>query len=245
MAQGEKHRFGKTELSELLYLLSKLVVENKIEFTKIEQYLPKEGEEVLFLCENKMIFHGEYLLGNWFMYSPEYSSKIISNICPFRVIGWVGINNFIFNQLKELIMLVQLMEAKVSYVKINERGKQKRVTEKYLVNAMSCTECEKLMNEELSIYQAEEFSVLAVGRTNFQEFLGDKDKEDKKLFMVKLNYITLNDDGDEKKTPCMLIVEADTTEEATNTVKEAMSASMADWRIERVVESNYVDIVNL
>lgn len=49
----------------------------------------------------------------------------------------------------------------------------------------------------------------------------------------------------EKKTPCMLIVEADTTEEATNTVKEAMSASMADWRIERVVESNYVDIVNL
>lgn len=142
-------------------------------------------------------------------------------------------------------MLVQLMEAKVSYVKINERGKQKRVTEKYLVNAMSCTECEKLMNEELSIYQAEEFSVLAVGRTNFQEFLGDKDKEDKKLFMVKLNYITLNDEGDEKKTPCMLIVEADTTEEATNTVKEAMSASMADWRIERVVESNYIDIVNL
>lgn len=40
-------------------------------------------------------------------------------------------------------------------------------------------------------------------------------------------------------------IEADTTEEATNTVKEAMSASMADWRIERVVESNYVDIVNL
>ena len=136
-------------------------------------------------------------------------------------------------------MLVQLMEAKVSYVKINERGKQKRVTEKYLVNAMSCTECEKLMNEELSIYQAEEFSVLAVGRTNFQEFLGDK------LFKVKLNYITLNDEGDEKKTPCMLIVEADTTEEATNTVKEAMSASMADWRIGQVVESNYVDIVNL
>lgn len=43
----------------------------------------------------------------------------------------------------------------------------------------------------------------------------------------------------------MLIVEADTTEEATNTVKEAMSASMADWRIGQVVESNYVDIVNL
>lgn len=75
--------------------------------------------------------------------------------------------------------------------------------------------------------------------------MGDKDKEDKKLFKVKLNYITLNDEGDEKKTPCMLIVEADTTEEATNTVKEAMSASMADWRIGQVVESNYVDIVNL
>lgn len=69
-------------------------------------------------------------------------------------------------------MLVQLMEAKVSYVKINERGKQKRVTEKYLVNAMSCTECEKLMNEELSIYQAEEFQFLQLdGRTskNFWE----------------------------------------------------------------------------
>lgn len=71
-------------------------MENKIEFTKIEQYLPKEGEEILFLCENKMIFHGEYILGNWFMYSPEYSSKIISTICRFRVVGWVGINNFIF-----------------------------------------------------------------------------------------------------------------------------------------------------
>lgn len=71
-------------------------MENKIEFTKIEQYLPKEGEEILFLCENKMIFHGEYLLGNWFMYSPEYDNKIISTICRFKVVGWIGINNFSF-----------------------------------------------------------------------------------------------------------------------------------------------------
>lgn len=69
-------------------------MENKIEFTKIEQYLPKEGEEVLFLCENKMIFHGEYLLGRWFTYSPEYDNKIISTICRFKVVGWIGINNF-------------------------------------------------------------------------------------------------------------------------------------------------------
>lgn len=71
-------------------------MENKIEFTKIEQYLPEEGEEVLFLCENKMIFHGEYLLGRWFTYSPEYDNKIISTICRFKVVGWIGINNFSF-----------------------------------------------------------------------------------------------------------------------------------------------------
>lgn len=67
-------------------------------------------------------------------------------------------------------MLVQLMEAKVSYVKINERGKQKRVTEKYLVNAMSCTECEKLMNEELSIYKQKSSQFLRLDEQTSKNF---------------------------------------------------------------------------
>ena len=60
-------------------------------------------------------------------------------------------------------------ECRVKYDKMLENGMQKKVTEPYLVDALSFTEAEARIIEEVSPFISGEFSVSAVKRANFSE----------------------------------------------------------------------------
>ena len=59
-------------------------------------------------------------------------------------------------------------ECRVKYDKMLENGMQKKVTEPYLVDALSFTEAEARIIEEVSPFISGEFSVSAVKRANFR-----------------------------------------------------------------------------
>ena len=60
-------------------------------------------------------------------------------------------------------------ECRVKYDKMLENGMQKKVTEPYLVDALSFTEAEARIIEEVSPFISGEFSVSAVKRANFRD----------------------------------------------------------------------------
>ena len=60
-------------------------------------------------------------------------------------------------------------ECKVKYEKVQENGLQKKVTEVYVVDALSFAEAENRITEEMSAYISGEFEIADVKKASYKE----------------------------------------------------------------------------
>ena len=69
---------------------------------------------------------------------------------------------------------------KIRYEKVMENGMQKKVTEPYLVDALSFTEAEARITEEMPPFISGEFTVFDISRAHYSEiFTSEEDSADK------------------------------------------------------------------
>lgn len=91
-------------------------------------------------------------------------------------------------------------ECRIRYEKVMENGMQKKVTEPYLVDALSFTEAEARIIEEMTPFISGEFVVADIKRANYGELFPSNDEQDDRWFKCKLVFITLDEkSGAEKK----------------------------------------------
>ena len=122
-----------------------------------------------------------------------------------------------------------------------ENGMQKKVTEPYLVDALSFTEAEARIIEEVSPFISGEFSVSAVKRANFSELFFDETGD--RWYKCKLNFITLDEkSGMEKRTASYMLVQAVDFETALKNLVEGMKGTMADYSSILLKETAIVDV---
>lgn len=125
--------------------------------------------------------------------------------------------------------MVQLFETKIRYDKIHENGAVKKATEAYLVDALSFTEAEARIIEEMTPYISGEFSVVAIKRTKIAEVFWNPEAE--KWWTVKVNFITLDDKtGVEKKSASLILVQADDDASAREKFNEGMKGTISGLR---------------
>ena len=130
---------------------------------------------------------------------------------------------------------------KVSYEKILENGMQKKVTEPYLVDALSFTEAEARIIEEMSPFITGEFTVSAVGRAKLSEVFFNKDGD--RYYKAKIHFITLDEkSGIEKKTAAQMLVQASNLKEAITVLEEGMKGTLADYTIASIAETQIMDV---
>ena len=134
-------------------------------------------------------------------------------------------------------------ECKVKYERTLDDGKVKKVTEPYLVDALSFTEAEKRVIEERTPYMMGEFQVSDIKRARLAElFESDLESADK-FYKAKLTFITLDEKtGAEKKSSHMVLVQAGDFESAVKSLKEGMKDSMSDYVISAMTETPILDI---
>jgi len=132
----------------------------------------------------------------------------------------------------------------VRFEKVLENGLVKKVTEHYLVDALSFTEAESRTIEEMRPFISGEFSVTAVKTSKFSElFLAEEDAADI-LYKVKVQFITLDErSGNEKKTSAEMLVQAADLRDAIRRFDEGMKGTMADYQIVSVAETPIVGII--
>ena len=101
---------------------------------------------------------------------------------------------------------------------------QKSVTEPYLVDALSFTEAEARIIEEMRPFISGEFSVSDIKRVKYTEsFFNDSGD---RYYRAKLHFITLDEkSGAEKKTSVYMLVQASTLKEAVEIVEAEMKKS--------------------
>jgi hypothetical protein len=153
--------------------------------------------------------------------------------------------HFLFNQnfLKSKNMNNEWFECKVKYERTLDDGKVKKVTEPYLVDALSFTEAEKRVIEERTPYMMGEFQVSDIKRARLAElFESDLESADK-FYKAKLTFITLDEKtGAEKKSSHMVLVQAGDFESAVKRLKKGMKDSMSDYVISAMTETPILDI---
>ena len=139
-------------------------------------------------------------------------------------------------------MMHNFFECKIRYEKVMEDGKNKKVTEPYLVDALSFTEAEKRIIEEMKPFITGEFTVESIKRYNITELFECDDTTADTWFRVKANFITLDDNGNEKKTANYMLVLACDIRDAQKRFDECMKGTMADYQVEKIVETKIIDI---
>lgn len=132
-------------------------------------------------------------------------------------------------------------ECKVRYEKMLDSGMQKAVTEPYLVDALSFTEAEARIIEEMKPFISGEFSISDIKRVKFADSFFNETGD--RYYKVKLYFITLDEkSGTEKKTAVNMLVQASTVKEAVEFVEDEMRKTMIDYTLASVVESPLMDV---
>ena len=134
-------------------------------------------------------------------------------------------------------------ECSIRYEKTMENGMQKKVTEKYLVDAMSFTEAEARIIEEMSPFISGEFKVTAIKITNLLEVFASNIAEDEKWYKLKVAFITLDEkSGKEKKVYQNMLVQSCSTNDAEKDLNEFMKDTLSVYEIAEVVETQVMDV---
>ncbi len=135
-------------------------------------------------------------------------------------------------------------ECKVRYDKTMENGAVKKVNEPYLLDALSFTEAEARMIEEITPFISGDFTVSAVKRTKIAEIFWD-DAADR-WYLVKVAFITIDEKtAAEKKTTSLILVAASDFQGAVDAFKEGMKDTMADYEIVSVAETPIMDVYRM
>ena len=132
-------------------------------------------------------------------------------------------------------------ECKVKYTKINENGKERKVTEPYLIDAISFTEAESRIHTELEKMIHGDFMVWNISRSNISEIFPNGNGD--RFFKAKTTFVTVDEEsGKEKKSNNYMLVEANNAKEAYEFLKDGLSDMIVPFEIPSVSESPIIDV---
>ena len=132
-------------------------------------------------------------------------------------------------------------ECKLRYDKMLETGIQKTVTEPYLVDALSFTEAEARIIEEIKPYISGEFAISDIKRAKFSDTFFNESGD--RYFKARLYFISLDEkSGSEKKTAVNMLVQATILKEAVEIIETEMKKTMIDYTIASVTETALMDV---
>ena len=115
------------------------------------------------------------------------------------------------------------------------------MTEPYMIDALSFTEAEARIIEEITPFISGEFSVSDIKRVKYSDTFFNESGD--RYYKAKLYYITLDEkSGAEKKTAVNVLVQASELREAVDIIDEEMKKTMIDYSIAGVTETAIMDV---
>ncbi len=132
---------------------------------------------------------------------------------------------------------------KVKYQKTQEDGSEKVVSETYLVDALSFTEAESAIIDEMAVYVSGEFKVSGIAKANYVEiFFSDVDDDDK-WFKAKISLISIDEKTEkEKRQNVNYLVQAKSLARALRYIDEVMGKTMIDYEVVGLNDTPLMDV---
>lgn len=135
------------------------------------------------------------------------------------------------------------IECRIRYDKTMENGMIKKVTEPYLVDALSFTEAEARIIAEMTPFISGEFTVSALKTAGYAEVFASEEDAADRWFKCKYNMLTLDEkSGAEKKQAVTVLVQAADLRDAVKKFDTGMKGTMCDYQPVLVAETMIVDV---
>lgn len=132
-------------------------------------------------------------------------------------------------------------ECKCKYVKIDDDGRERKVSEAYLVDALSCTEAEARLTAQIQSMIRGEFSIGKVAESNIVEIFPHETGEYWWKGKMQITVIDENA-GKEKRVNNYFLIAADNIEEAMERMKEGLAYILVPYEVTAISLSPIVDV---
>ena len=128
-------------------------------------------------------------------------------------------------------------ETTVRYDRQTEDGGQKKVSEVYVVDALSFGEAEEVITKEMEAFVTGEFEVKNITPAAYGEIFDDR------WYKAKLSFITIDEKTAKKKrTAVNFLVQAATFNAAVKNIEESMGKTAIDYIIANISETKIMDV---
>ena len=134
-------------------------------------------------------------------------------------------------------------ECKIRYEKTMEDGLPKKINDVYVVDALSFSEAEERIIEEMSSYISGEIEIVDVKIAPYREIFFADDNLADQWFKAKLSFITIDERSNkEKRTSVMYLVNAGNINHAIKNIGEVMSGTMIDYVTTSISATKIFDV---
>lgn len=132
-------------------------------------------------------------------------------------------------------------EVKVKYVKVDQDGRERKVSESYLVDAVSFTDAETRIIQQMQQIIRGEFQVDNIKKSNIIEIFPAESGEF--WYKARIAIVTIDEKaGKEKKMNNYFLVAADDFKEAFRRLEEGLSYILVPYQTTAMSLSNIADV---
>ncbi len=132
-------------------------------------------------------------------------------------------------------------EVKVKYVKVDQDGRERKVSEVYLIDAVSFTDAEARIIQQMQQVIRGEFQVDNIKKSNIIEIFPAESGEF--WYKARISIVTIDEKaGKEKKVNNYFLVAADDFKEALTRLEEGLSYILVPYHTTSMSLSNIVDV---
>ena len=129
---------------------------------------------------------------------------------------------------------------KIKYEKTLEDGRVSKVSEQHLIDALTFSEAEARINEEMIPFISGEFITSNISRARINELF---ESNGDKWYKAKVYFISLDEEkGVEKRTSTTMLVQADSVKNAWDVLEVGMKGTMCDYEVAGINETAILDV---
>lgn len=137
----------------------------------------------------------------------------------------------------------QWFVCKIRYEKVMEDGSQKKITEQYVIDALSFTEAEERIIDEMSHYISGEYEVKDITLAPYKEIFFSGEVSDDRWYKAKVAFINIDEKTmKEKRSNVNYLVQAATLNRAVRNIDEVMGGTMISYLISSIAETQIWDV---
>ena len=140
-------------------------------------------------------------------------------------------------------MTANWFEAKVKYMKVNEDGREIKVNEAYLLDAMSYTEAESRIMHEMESVISGDYYISSLKKSNITELVPSEDENDDRWYKAKVNIIDADEvSGKEKSTGQYYLVAASNINKALENLEKSLASFVVPYEIASLTDTQFMDV---